>query len=302
MTTKLEQLVERVKLGGKKRLVAAYANDAHTIEAVNMAVERGIVDAMLVGDTAAITKVCNDEKIDVNRFAIVHESDETKAAAKAVEMVREGKADVLMKGQLSTDKYMRAILNKVTGLLPEKATLSHVCVMELPAYHKLLVISDIAVIPAPDLKQKITMTNNVIAVARRLSIDQPKVALIAATEQMLPGMPACVDAAVIAKMADRGQIRSALVDGPLAVDVAIDPEAVAIKKLSSPVAGDADAMVFHSIEAANAFFKAATKLANAEIAGIVIGAKAPCVLTSRGDSTKTKLYSIALAVLMCGKK
>jgi phosphate butyryltransferase len=298
MVTKLEQLVELVKSQGKKKLAAAYANDAHTIGAVSMAIDRGIIDGILVGDTATIKQVCADEGIDVAKFTIVQEADETQAAAKAVEMVRNGEATVLMKGLLSTDKYMRAILNKERGLLPEKAVLSHVCIIEMPVYHKLVVVSDIAVIPAPDLKQKIVMTNNVINTARRLGIDKPKIAIITATEQMMPGMPACVDAAVIAKMADRGQIRNAFVDGPLALDVALDKEAVAIKKLQSPVAGDADGLVFHSIEAANAFFKTATKLLRSEMAGIVTGAKAPCVLTSRGDNTQAKLYSIALGILM----
>jgi phosphate butyryltransferase len=278
--------------------VAAYANDAHTIGAVSMAVERGIVDATLVGDEATIKSVCAAEKINVEKFRIWQEADELKATAKAVAMVRDGEADVLMKGLVSTDKYMRAILNKEVGILPPKATLSHVCILEIPSHHKLLVIGDIAVIPAPDLAQKITITNNVVNAARLLNIATPKVAIIAATEQMLPGMPACVDAAIIAKMGDRGQIRNAIIDGPLAVDVAIDPEAVAIKKLTSPVGGDADGLVFPNIESANAFFKAATKLAKAELAGIVVGAKAPCVLTSRGDTTLTKLYSIALGAMM----
>lgn len=298
MVTKLEQLVEKVKSSGKKTLVAAYANDSHTIGAVSMAVDRGIVDGILVGDEATIKAVCSSEKIDAGKFRIVQEADETKAAARAVATVRSGEADVLMKGLVSTDKYMRAILHKEAGLLPPKATLSHVCVLEVPACSKLITLSDIAVIPAPDLAQKITLTNNVIRVARLLDVDLPKVAIVAATEQMLPAMQACVDAAIIAKMADRGQIRNALVDGPLAIDVALDKEAVEIKKLKSPVAGDADCLVFPSIEAANVFFKAATKLAKAELAGIVVGATAPCVLTSRGDTTLTKLYSIALGALM----
>ncbi|MDR3188147.1 MAG: phosphate butyryltransferase [Prevotellaceae bacterium] len=301
MITKLEQLVEKVKSQGKKKLVAAYANDSHTISAVSMAVDRGLVDGILVGDEATIKAVCSAEKIDAGKFRIVQEADELKATAKAVEMVRLGEADVLMKGLVSTDKYMRAILNKETGLLPPKATLSHVSVLEVPSYSKLITLSDIAVIPAPDLAQKVTLTNNVISVARMLDIDKPKVAIIAATEQMLAGMQACVDAAIISKMADRGQIRNALVDGPLAVDVALDKESVEIKKLKSAVAGDADCMVFPSIESANAFFKTATKLAKAELAGIVVGAKAPCVLTSRGDTTLTKLYSIALGSLMAKK-
>jgi phosphate butyryltransferase len=298
MGAKLEQLVEKASQQGKKKLVAAYANDAHTICAVSAAVDRGIIDGILIGDAAIIRKVCAEEGIDADKFDIVNEPDDTKSAALAVDMVRSGNGDILMKGLLSTDKYMRAILNKSNGLLPEKATLSHVCLLEIPVYPKLLVVADIAVIPAPDLKQKILMTNNVIKTACAIGIVNPKVAIVAATEQMMLGMPACVDAAIISKMADRGQIRGAIVDGPLALDVAIDKESAEIKKLRSPVAGDADALVFHSIEAANAFFKTATKLLNCEMAGMVTGAKAPCVLTSRGDSATAKLYSIALCALM----
>lgn len=298
MITKLDQLVEKSKLKGRKKLVAAFANDSHTIGAVSMAIDRGLIDATLVGDERTIRAVCAEEKIDVEKFTIVQEANDVLAAQKSVELVRNGEAAILMKGLVSTDKYMRAILNKETGLLPKGATLSHVCVLEIPSYPKLLTISDIAVIPAPDLKQKVTLTRNVINTAHLLDIEKPKVAVIAATEQMLPGMQACVDAAIIAKMSDRGQITDAYVDGPLAVDVAIDPEAVQIKKLKSPAGGDADGMVFPNIESANAFFKAATKLGHAELAGIVVGAKVPCVLTSRGDTTMTKLYSIALGALM----
>jgi phosphate butyryltransferase len=162
----------------------------------------------------------------------------------------------------------------------------------------LLIIGDVAVIPAPDLSQKIAITNYVINTAKALGIEKPKVAILAATEQMLPGMPACVDAAMIAKMADRGQISGAYVDGPLAMDLAISKEAAATKKVNSPVAGDADCIVFPNIESGNVFFKTATNFSNGELAALVMGAKVPCVLTSRGDSTKSKLNSIALAALM----
>jgi phosphate butyryltransferase len=193
---------------------------------------------------------------------------------------------------------MRAILNKERGLLPPKAVLSHVTVMSNPQYHKLLVLGDIAVIPAPDLNQKIAITNYVVKTAQALGIAKPKVALVAATEQMMPGMPACVDAAIISKMAERGQISGCLVDGPLALDVALSAEAVAVKKLVSSVAGDADCLVFPNIESANVFYKVNTQLCTgAKQAAIVAGAKAPCVLSSRADSIDTKLNSIALAAL-----
>jgi phosphate butyryltransferase len=298
MITKLIQINDAVKAKDRKMLVAAYANDAHTIEAAGIAVDAGIINATLVGDVEIIKKVCAAANMDANRYTLVHESDETKAAALAVSLINQGKGDILMKGLCSTDKYMRAILNKENGLMQGKAVLSHVSVFEIPAYEKLLITGDVAVIPEPDLNQKIAITNYCIKVAHILGIEKPKVALVAATEQMMPGMQACVDAAIIAKMSDRNQIKGAVVDGPLGLDVAIDRESVAIKKVTGEVAGDADCLVWPNIETGNVFYKTSTKFANAELAAVVVGAKVPCVLSSRGDSAQTKAYSIALAALM----
>jgi phosphate butyryltransferase len=298
MITTFEQIFENLRSKPKKRLVAAWAVDDHTINAAKLAVEAGIVDATLVGNEKMIREVCAHEKIDPSIFRIVPIDDEVKAVSMAVDLINEGQGDILMKGLCSTDKYMRAILNKERGLLPAKAVLSHVTVMSNPQYHKLLILGDIAVIPAPDLNQKIAITNYVVKTAHALGNSKPKVAIITATEQMLPGMPACVDAAIISKMADRGQISGCVVDGPLALDVALSAEAVAVKKLVSPVAGDADCLVFPNIESANVFYKVNTQLCvGAQQAAIVAGAKAPCVLSSRADSIDTKLNSIALAAL-----
>ena len=297
--TKLAQMFEVLKSKSKKRLVAAYANDSHTIGAVYQAVEKGLIDATLVGDEETIKKVCIEHKFDVTKFKIVQEADEVKATEKAVALINAGEGDILMKGLVSTDKYMRAILSKDKGIMDgSNAILSHVSVIETPNYPKLLVVADVAIIPLPDLKQKIAMTNYLIRTAKALQIETPKVAILAATEQMLSGMVACVDAAIISKMADRGQIKGALVDGPLALDVAIDKESCEIKKLVSPVAGDADCILFPNIESGNVFFKTNTKLCKGELGAVVFGAKVPAVLTSRGDSELTKLYSIALAALI----
>lgn len=293
--TKLDQLFDVLRSKSKKRLVAAYANDDHTIEAVSMAIDMGIVEGTLVGDEATIFKVCASHNIDPKKFRIVQENDEMKAASKAVELINKGEGDVLMKGLVSSDKYMRAILNKETGLMPPKAVLTHVTVVQVPTYPKLLVVGDVAIIPAPDLSQKIAITNFLIQVAHSLGIERPKVALLAATEQVSAGMQACVDASIISKMADRGQIKGAIVDGPLALDVAIDKESAQIKKVTGEVAGDADCILFPNIESGNVFFKACTKLANGELGAMVMGAKVPCVLTSRGDSVQSKMFSIALA-------
>ncbi|MDD4576300.1 MAG: bifunctional enoyl-CoA hydratase/phosphate acetyltransferase [Bacteroidales bacterium] len=296
--TKLDQIIELVKTKGKKRLVAAYANDAHTIEAVYEAVDRGIIEAVLTGDTETIKKVCAELKIDVSKFKIIQEADEMKAATLAVKLINNGEGDILMKGLVSTDKYMRAILNKETGLMIPKAVLTHIAVVENPAYHKLLIASDCAIIPNPDIKQKETIINFMIQTAKAIGIEKPKVAIIAATELVSTGMEACVDAAILSKMADRGQIKGGFVDGPLALDVAIDKESAETKKITGSVAGDADCLLFPNIESGNVFYKASTKFNNAEIAANVMGAKVPCVLSSRGDSSKTKLYSIALAAAL----
>lgn len=298
MITTFEQIFDELRSRPKKRLVAAWAVDDHTINAARLAVEAGIAEATLVGDEKMIRQVCANEKIDASMFKIVPIEDELKAVTLAVDLINAGEGDILMKGLCSTDKYMRAILNKEKGLLPPKAVLSHVTVLSNPQYHKLLVLGDIAVIPAPDLKQKIAITNYVINTAKAIGIEKPKVAIVTATEQMLPGMPACVDAAIISKMSERGQLPKAFVDGPLAIDVALSAEAVAVKKLVSPVAGDADCLVFPNLEAANVFYKTNTMFCvGAKLAAIVAGAKAPCVLSSRADSIDTKLNSIALAAL-----
>jgi phosphate butyryltransferase len=295
--TRLEQMLEAVQSKPKKRLCAAFANDAHTIEAVHDAVRRGIVDATLVGDEATILEKCKDLGIDPAGFRIVHEPVDGKAAARAVALVRSGECQILMKGLVSTDKYMRAILNKEAGLLAPGAILSHVSVIENARYPKLIICGDVAVLPYPELKEKIAIANYCIQVAQALGVAKPKVAVIAATEQVLPKIQATVDAAILAKMAERGQIKGAFVDGPMALDVAIDAEAAATKGVGGPVAGDADCLVFPNIDAGNVFYKTCSKLAGCEMAAMVAGAQAPCILSSRGDSVLTKLYSITLAAL-----
>ena len=299
MITKFSDVFAELKANNIcKRLIAAWAVDEHTIEAAGKAVDLGFVKATLVGDEAMIKDVCAKNGIDVAKFEIVNEPVELKAVAKAVQMVHDKEGDVLMKGLCSTDKFLRAILNKETGLLPPKGLLSHVGVIENPNYHKLIFLTDMAVIPAPEFRQKVKMTGFVTGVAKSFGISKPKVAFIAASEQMLDSMPACIEGAMLAKMCDRGQIPGCIGDGPLALDVAIDGEAVQIKKLVSPVAGDADCLVFPNIESANVFWKTNSKLCNGvKQAGMLVGTTAPCILASRADSADTKLNSIAEAVM-----
>ena len=294
MITNFNDLFAELKAQGIcKKMVAAWGVDSHTIEAASLASDMGFVKVTLVGDKDLIAKVCEECKIDMGKFAIVDVKDELKAVAEAVRMVHDGEGDVLMKGLCSTDKFLRAILNKEVGLLPPKGLLSHVGVIENPNYHKLIFITDMAVIPQPDFRQKVKMAG----FARSFGIAQPKIAFIAASEQMLDSMPACIEGAMLAKMCDRGQIK-AIGDGPLALDVAIDQESVEIKKLKSPVAGDADCLLFPNIESANVFWKTNSKLAkDVRQAGFLVGTKVPCILASRADSVDVKLNSIASAVM-----
>lgn len=281
-----------------RRLVVANGTDAHTLKAVAAAAEQGIVTAIITGDLHAVERTCQELAIDAEKFTIQHASNDREAAEIAVSIVAGGGGDLMMKGLVSTDVFMRAILNKEHGLLAPKSVLSHVTVVEHALYHKLLIVGDVAIIPQPDLSQKIVILGYLADTARALGRTQPKIAVIAATEQVLSTMVSCTDAAILAKMADRGQIKQALVDGPLSLDAAIDKTSAEIKKIASPVAGDADCLLFPNIEAGNIFYKMSTRLCESEQAAIVAGARVPIVLSSRGDSEKTKLNSIALAALL----
>ncbi len=296
--TKLDQMFDVLKSRPKKRLVAAWANDAHTIAAAYEGVKLGIIDATLVGDREQIIKTCSELEIDPDCFRIIHETNDIAAADRACAMINAGEGDFLMKGLLSTDRYMRAILNKEHGLMNPGAVLSHVTVIEPPTYHKLLIVGDVAIIPLPDLNQKVQILNYLIKTAHFLGIEKPKVGLLAVSEQVLPKIPSCSESAILAKMAQRGQIKGAIVEGPLGMDLLIDKESAEIKGVQNEVCGDADCILFPAIEAGNVFYKTMTKLCGAELCALVMGARVPAVLSSRGDSEKTKLYSIALAAML----
>lgn len=298
MITQLSQIVEEARMRGRKRLAVAYGNDEHTLAAVYDAYREGLVEPTIFGDKVQILGVCQSLGIDPTIFAIVDELSDVRCVEMAVSLVATGGADVLMKGLVSTDKYMRGILNKEAGLFPPKGTLSHVSVVELPGRSKLLCVADVAVIPQPDFKQKTVLIKYLTAVSNALGVSTPKIACIAPSEQLLPSVVSSTEAAILAKMGDRGQLGKVIVDGPLSLDVALYPESAIEKKVQgSDVAGEADCLLFPNIESGNVFFKAATHFGGADIAAMVVGTKVPCVLTSRGDTTRTKLYSIALACL-----
>ncbi|MDE5629205.1 MAG: phosphate butyryltransferase [Muribaculaceae bacterium] len=298
MITRLTQIVDEARKRGRKRLAVAFGNDSHTLSAVYKAWEEGLVEPTVYGDKAEILRVCKEEGFDPTVFSVVDEKNDVRCVELAVALVASGGADVLMKGLVSTDKYMRGILNKEAGLFPPKGTLSHVSVVELPGREKLLCVADVAVIPAPDFKQKMQLVKYLTTIANSLGVEMPRIAAIAPSEQVLPAVPSSTEGALLAKMADRGQLGKLVLDGPLSLDVALYKEAAIEKKVKgSQVAGEADCLLFPNIESGNVFFKSATHFGGAEIAAIVVGTRVPCVLTSRGDTPRTKLYSIALACL-----
>jgi phosphotransacetylase len=229
---------------------------------------------------------------------IVGTETTVESAARAVELVREGEADILMKGHLHTDDFLRAVLRSATGLRTDRL-LSHCFVLQIPSYHKLLVITDAAINIAPDMVQKAAIVQNAIDLLRQLDVDVPKVAALSAVETINPKIPSTVDAACLHKMSERGQIKFGLVDGPMAFDNAISATAAREKGIKSEVAGDVDVLLAPDLDAGNILYKNLEYLASARVAGIVMGARAPIVLTSRSDPPEARVHSLALANLVC---
>jgi len=291
-----------LSLGKKFRIAVAVAEDSNTIGALVRACREGFVYPILIGSEQKIATLLKDYELAQDTFQIVDIADELKATREAVRMVHDGEADVLMKGLVGTDKFLKAVLHKEQGLLPSKAVMSYTCALELPSYHKLLLISDTAVIPYPDLEQKIAMVNYSVKMAQALDIANPKVALISATEKVSTGMPNTIDYALISKMAERGQIKGCTVDGPLDVFLACDPASVEIKACPTPIGGDADILIFPNLETANAFYKGLMLFAGGELAGMIQGTSKPVVVMSRSESENSKYYCIALSCLMAEVK
>jgi phosphate butyryltransferase len=298
MINTLEDLFPAVLQKPKRTLIVVSANDNHSVEAAYKAIKSGLIHATLIGDQVVMRKICSTMKFDTSLFKTIHQPDDRLAAELAVEMIRKREGDILMKGLISTDKFIKAILDKEKGLIDQGNVLSHVTVIQNPNYYKLMIVSDVAVLPQPDLGQKVQLIRYMVKTANAMGISLPKVAVICPSEQLLVQLDSSRDAASLSKMCERGQIQGCIVDGPLALDIAIDKEAAAIKGLSGEVAGDADCLLFPNLDAGNVFYKTNMKLAKAESAAMLVGARVPVVLTSRGDSTLTKQYSIALASLV----
>lgn len=295
----LEQLVSHVRGQGlKKKVAVAWAQDENTIGAIAKAVEEGFLTALMVGDREKITEKARQEGINPSVFEIVHVPDEWKASQEAVRMVKNGEADILMKGLVGTDKFLKAVLDKEKGLLPPKSVMTYVCAIQVPAFHKLIFISDPAVIPFPDLNQKIAMIDYSVTMARKFGIDKPKVALISAAEKLSDHFPSHSEYAMICTMAERGQIKNCIIDGPIDIFLALDKKSIEIKGVATPIDGNADILIFPSIETANAFYKGLMLFAGGELAGYIQGTEKPVVMMSRSESSLSKFYCIAMACLM----
>ncbi len=293
--TKLSELEELAKRASKKKkLVLAVAQDEHSLGAVTTVVNKGIIEAILVGSGPKIRAIADKLNLDISGMTIVEEEDDKQAVKLAVKMVHDHEGDILMKGNVPTAILLRAVLDKECGLR-KSDVLSHFTLFELPTYHKLIGLTDAAMIIAPDLKTKVAIINNAVDFMTRLGIINPKVAILGAVEMVNESMPATLDAAIIAKMNQRKQIKGCIIDGPLAYDNAVSKESALHKGIVSDVAGDADLLVVPDIEAGNVLYKAFGFSCNATLAANVLGAAAPIVLTSRSDTEDAKQASIIMA-------
>lgn len=297
---KFADIVKAVKGNKPKTLAVAVAEDLDVLEAVAHAKAEGLANPVLVGTKADIERIAKEAKLDLTGMEIIDEPNHAAAVKKAVTLVGEGKADVLMKGLVHTADFLRGVLNKEWGLSTGR-TISMVGIVDSPKYDRLIFITDPAIATYPDLPMKIDLINNAVAVTRALGVDKPKVACLCAVETVNPKMQATLDAAALAKMGDRGQFKNCIVDGPFALDNALSEGAAKHKGLVSPVAGLADILLCHNIETGNSLFKSVTYLSDCETAGMVLGAKVPLVITSRADTSTVKFYSIACALLAAGK-
>ncbi len=284
------ELLDAVRPLAPLRVAVVGAADASVMGGVVEAVEAGVIDPVLVGDGRAVAECC-EGTTGSDGFEVVHGDDEDAWCEAGVQLVLDGRVDAVVKGHVHTNAFMRPVLAK----LRTRRRVSHVFLVELATYPKLLSITDAAVNIAPDLLTKAAIIENACDLARGFGIHQPKVAVLSAVELVNPAIPSTIDAACLAKMADRGQIHDAVVDGPLAFDVAVSAESAAIKGLHSPVAGEADILLVPDIDAGNILVKDLEYLAGGTIAGIVVGASAPIVLTSRADPPRSRLLSCAVA-------
>lgn len=299
MIRTLDQMEKKVlALKKKRRIAVAWAQDPNTIGAIHKAIKNGFIEAIMIGRSSEIIKMCASEGIDAKTFIIVESENETIASVEAVRMAKKGEVDIVMKGLVGTDNFLKAVMDKENGLMIPNSVLTYVAALEIPLYNKLLFITDPAVIPFPDLDQKVAMAGYAIEMARKFGVEKPKVALIGASEKMSRHFDNSVDYAIMCKMADRGQIKNCIMDGPLDLFLACDKKSIEIKGVETPVNGDADVLLFPSLESCNPFYKGLMLFANGELAGLIRGTEKPVIVMSRSESEKSKYFCIVLSCLM----
>lgn len=294
MVRKLSSLVDIAKSKRKRKIAVAAAGDHHVLEAIENAASHGIIEPILVGDKSKIREIATKINFDITDIEVIDVPDPYEACLTATKLIGEGKAEILMKGLVSSGLLLKAVLNKEFGLRTG-SLLSHVALFETPYYHKLLGVTDAAMNVDPDLEEKIAIIKNAVNVFHGLNIENPKVAILGSVETINPKMEATMHAATISMMNYRKQITGCIIDGPLALDGAISQDAAKLKNITSDVAGDADLILAPDINGANILYKSLNFLGGATAAAVIMGAKVPIVLTSRGDSEKSKFLSIALA-------
>ena len=301
MPKNFEELLESLKnRPERRRMVVAAANDAHTLEAVFRAERDGIITPILVGDKNTIRSVAKELSHTVTREAIYDCADDQAASELAVQLIREGKADFLMKGKTDTKVVLKAVVNKEYGLGLGR-TMSHFTILQLPGYHKLIAVVDGGMVPYPTLEQKKDIICNTVQTMRALGCECPKVGVLACVEKVNPKMPATVDAAELKKLGEAGEFGpNVLVEGPIAMDLAVSAHCAEVKGFKSEVAGDADIFIVPNIEAGNIMGKTLGDILGAKAAGVIVGTDTPIVMCSRADNDETKLCSIALGCLMAG--
>jgi phosphate acetyltransferase len=294
--TKYERLVAKAKDVVSAQTIVVHPCDEPSLRGPMQAAELGIIKPLLVGPAAKINKVAREHGIDISKIEVVDVPHSDAAAARAVELIHEGTGELLMKGSLHTDELMRAVTASKTGLRTERR-ISHVFIMDVPTYPETLFVTDAAINIFPDLDAKRDIVQNAVDLFTQVGFGTPRVAILSAVETVTSKIPSTIEAAALCKMADRGQITNAILDGPLAFDNAIDPEAARIKGIHSPVAGKAQILVVPDLEAGNMLAKNLIFLSKADSAGLVLGARVPIVLTSRADSVRSRMASCAAAVL-----
>ena len=290
-----DELIKKVQsFEGKKKVAVAAAHDEHALEAVFHAVENNIIEPVLIGDKEKIKQIAAKLGKAVSDDSIIETADDNEAAAKAVELARNGQVDFIMKGKLQTADLLRAVVDKEKGLRTGKV-MSHVSIQEVPTYHKLIITTDGGMMMYPDLEQKKKIIENAVGVLHSLGYENPKVGVLAAVETVNPKMPESVDGGKLKEMNQNGEITGCIVEGPISYDLAMNKESAEIKGYSSPVAGDPDILIVPNITAGNILGKCLVYSAGAKMAGFIVGAKVPIVLTSRGSSSEEKYLSLVIS-------